>query len=294
MGWLDNSGNILIDSVLTDTGRMRLAKGEFKITKFVVYDDEINYSQYNSNHPSGSAYYDLSILQTPIFEAFTNNTSYGSCKLLSIARTNLLYLPVIKLNDINTPSNARHSVGAYVIAVDKDTEDSFSNITGVLMGESLNGGSVIRCDQGLDTTEISPAFTLDSDLVETQYIIEMDNRFAKLVGTGGSLARVSYIDDDNIASYYLNLGTDAEFVSENLERVDVDKRQVVSGPRGTVLQFRLQSSLELNTSTYLFGQIGSTTTMNTVSVNYIDSYIVVTGATTGYRLLIPVRFIKNV
>ena len=77
MAFLDNSGDIILDAVLTDTGLMRLSKGDgtFKIAKFAFGDDEINYQSYNKNHASGSAYYDLQILQTPVLEAFTNNTS---------------------------------------------------------------------------------------------------------------------------------------------------------------------------------------------------------------------------
>lgn len=293
MSYLDNSGNIILDACLTDTGRFRLAKGDgsFKIAKFALGDDEVVYSQYNKSHPSGSAYFDLSIMQTPIFEAFTNNTSTMNSKLITIARTNLLYLPVIKLNDLYG-SFKRHAVGSHVIAVDSDTETSFSNVDGVMMGETLNGGAIIRVDQGLDTTEISYAFTIDSDLVETQYILEIDNRFAKVIGTDGTVARMSFIDDDNIASYYLSLGTDNQFVTENTNR-NSSNNEAIAGPRGTILQFKLQSSIELNTSTYLFEQMGSTTTMNSTSVYYIDSYIKISGATTGYQLELPVRFIKN-
>jgi hypothetical protein len=298
MGFLDNSSNIILDSVLTDTGRARLAKGDgsFKITKFALSDDEINYANYNTIHPSGSAYYDLSILQTPILEAFTNNTSWMSSKLISISRTNLLYLPVIKVNNINTRANAMNSsIGAFVVATDQDTEASFSQVGGTLMGSSLNGGTVIRLDQGLDTTEIPPSYVLDSDLVETQYIIEIDNRFAKIVPVAGrSPAKLSYIDDDQIGSYYLSLGTDPDFVTENTERVDVNSRQVIAGPRGTILTFKLQASLELNTSTYLFQQVGGTATMSSVNVYTIDSYLNVTGATTGFKVAIPIRYIKNV
>ena len=59
MAFLDNSGDIILDAVLTDTGRLRLAQGDgsFKITKFALGDDEINYGNYNKNHSSGSAYY---------------------------------------------------------------------------------------------------------------------------------------------------------------------------------------------------------------------------------------------
>ncbi len=299
MGFLDNSSSIICDVVLSDEGRARLAKGDgsFKIAKFALFDDEINYGLYNKSHASGSAYYDLQILQTPILEAFTNNTSWGASKLLSIARTNLLYLPVIKVNDIIDGAHHRHSIGAFVVAVDSDTETSYPQTDGVLWASSLNGGNLIRVDQGLDTTEIPPAYTLDSDLVETQYIIEIDNRFAKLVAKDGTVARLSYIDDDNIGSYYLSLGTDPSFVHKNEDRTDVQGHQVIKGPRGTFLEFKLQASLELNTSTYLFDQIGSTVaadlTSNGTAVLYIDTVVKVSGATVGSRVDVPLRLIKN-
>ena len=73
MAFLDNSGDIILDAVLTDVGRKKMADGTFTITKFGLGDDEIDYGLYNKNHPSGNAYYDLEILQTPVFEAFTGN-----------------------------------------------------------------------------------------------------------------------------------------------------------------------------------------------------------------------------
>ncbi|GAI82543.1 unnamed protein product, partial [marine sediment metagenome] len=235
MGFLSNDGDIILDAVLTDTGRHRLAKGDgsFKIVKFALGDDEINYGQYNKTHASGSAFFDLSILQTPILEAFTNNTSTMKSKLISIPRTNLLFLPVMKLNENFAPATKMHASGAFMVAVDKDTEDDFAQIQGFIPGENLDGGSYIRVDQGLDTTEIPPNFTIDADLVETQYIIEIDNRFGKIVSSpGGTVAKVSFIDDDNIASYFLSLGTDLEFVQENEQR-ETSSNQTIGGPRGT-------------------------------------------------------------
>ena len=75
MGFLDNSGDIILDAVLTDAGRLRLAKGDgsFRVAKFALSDDEIDYGLYDKNHASGSAYYDLTVLQTPVLESFTNN-----------------------------------------------------------------------------------------------------------------------------------------------------------------------------------------------------------------------------
>lgn len=302
MAFLDNSGDIILDAVLTDTGRYRLAKGDgsFRVVKFALGDDEINYRLYDKNNSSGSAYYDLSILQTPILEAFTDNAAGLKSKLITISRNNLLFLPVLKLNEVFGQNLSRYSNGAFLVAVDKDTEDVFltnSQVTkGVIKGETGGGGSTIRLDQGLDTTEISPAVAIDSDLVETQYIIEMDNRLGKVAGINGNLARVSYIDDDNMASYFFSLGSDTEYVSENTVTESNSSGQIVAGPRGTIFQFTIRSSLDLNTSTFLFDQLGDTVNIAVDSgvktFQYVDSNVRVMGATTGYKVDVPVRFVK--
>ena len=60
----------------------------------------------------------------------------------------------------------------------------------------------------------------------------------------------------------------------------------------------LQKNIDLNTSDYLFDQLGNswasggTGNPTGQAVNYIDTIVRVTGATTGYRLDIPVRFAK--
>lgn len=300
MAFLDNSGDIILDAVLTDTGRYRLAKGDgsFRIVKFALGDDEIDYSLYDKNDARGSAYFDLSILQTPVLEAFTDNAVSLKSKLMSIPRTNLLYLPVVKLNDQIESSTRPHVSGAFMIAADLDTEKAISTVNGqtvngIIRGET-GGGSYIRLDQGLDTTEITPAVAIDSDLVETQYIIEIDNRLGRIASKVTNItAKVSYIDDDNIASYYFSLGTDVDYVFENTSR-DTSNAQVIRGPRGTYIQFTVQSSLELNTSDYLFDQLGSTTTMDpsSTTVKFIDSSVRVIGVTTGFRVDVPIRFVK--
>jgi len=303
MSFIDNSGDILIDAVLTDTGRYRLAKGDgsFKIVKFALGDDEIDYSLYNKNDSRGTAYYDLDILQTPILEAFTDNASGLKSKLISIPRTNLLYLPIIKLNERFNPATKMHSDGAFYVAVDQETEDKISvvngqTVQGIMTGETIKGGSYVRLDQGLNTNEITPSVAIDSDLVETQYIIEMDNRLGKIANRiNGQIAKVSYIDDDNIASYFFSLGTDLDYVLENTNR-STKPTEVIAGPRGTILQFTIASSLDLNTSTFLFEQLGDTTTIdpNSTPVYAIDTICRVIGATTGYSVSIPIRFLKLV
>ena len=313
MGFLDNSGDIILDAVLTDTGRYRMSRGDgsFKIRKFALGDDEINYELYDKNHPSGSAYYDLEIMQTPVLEAFTNNTATMNSKLITIARTNLLYLPILKLNGAGG-AHREYSTGGFMVAVDSNTEKSttataagFGNLDGVIRGYSLDG-NFIRVDQGLDTTEMAPAWTLGSDLNEVQYLVEMDNRLGRIVtpsmvsNGGGKNATKSFIDDDNIASYFLTLG-DTRFVMDNTVKTDkvFDSEQVIAGPRGTLLTFSIGASIELNQSDFLFDQLGTTWAIGAAGnptgqvVKYIDTIVKVTGVTTGYRLDIPIRYVKT-
>ena len=189
MAFLDNSGDIILDAVLTDTGRLRLAKGDgsFNITKFALGDDEINYALYDKNHASGSAYYDIEILQTPVLEAFTNNTSLLKSKLLSISRTNLLYLPVIKNNTKSGLGKATVDTNGSILAVAVD-QTTVNNAKGddELPDGIIDGPNVIGAfsknivfDQGIESNALGSGedVALDADLVETQYIIEIDNRF---------------------------------------------------------------------------------------------------------------------
>tara|TARA_R110000824_G_scaffold21112_7_gene78958 strand:+ start:2566 stop:3525 length:960 start_codon:yes stop_codon:yes gene_type:complete len=314
MAFLDNSGDIILDAVLTDTGRMRLAKGDgsFKITKFALGDDEINYALYDYTNPSGSAYYDLQIMQTPVLEAFTNNTSQLHSKIISIPRTNLLYLPILKLNQVFSADNVIAAPGVFYVAADDDTVVEMGSETGLINGsDPSEGGSWVRVDQGLDTSEVSPGRKLDSDLVETQYLVEMDSRFGQLIDkTGSTLATISYIDDDQISSYYLSLGTDGSFVADNPTTkvqknttvnisssvLGITDKQAIMGPRGTILSFKVQSSLDLASSTYYFTLVGSEESITIGSTPktfyFIDTNVRITGVTTGYRIDIPIRYLK--
>ena len=305
MGFLDNSGDIILDAVLTDTGRARLAKGDgtFRIAKFALGDDEIDYALYDNSNSSGSAYFDLEILQTPVLEAFTNNTANLNSKLISIARTNLLYLPTMAVNtNFGNDTKLNESINMFYVTVDSETNNVQTDISsakqGIINGFDNSGGSRIRVDQGLDTTEVSQKRNLDSDLVETQYIIEMDTRLGEITEAttsgAGATATISFIDDDQIASYYLSLGTDIGFVKSipTPTRVPSDQ-MIIDGPLGTFLEFKVLASIDLQTSTFLFTELGGTVNLNGTDFYYIDSNIRVTGATTGTRLDIPVRFIKK-
>lgn len=322
MAFLDNSGDIILDAVLTDTGRMRLAKGDgtFKIVKFALGDDEIDYGLFNKSHASGSAYYDLEIMQTPVLEAFTNNTSLLKHKLMSFSRTNLLYLPVMKLNDISqtaaifggsssaataTGTDATTAgTGVYVLPADAATKKMLTDNTQFADGKGILASDLkhILIYQGLDTTDVSFKQFVESELKETQYIIKVDSRIATVhTGDLGSQTDVSFIDDDLVASYYLTQNNDTAYVSDLTWDDDVTEQSaseaVMKGPKGTKLMFNLKPTLDLETSNTLFDELGggsgNSITVDTKTYYYIDTNVRVTGATTGYSIDIPVRAMKH-
>jgi len=317
MGFLDNSGDIILDAVLTDAGRRRISLGDgsFSIAKFALGDDEINYGLYDKNNVNGSPYYDVTILQTPVLEAFTNNTSLLKSKLVTIIRENVWYMAVMKLFTDAGFSSAMHSSGIFAVACDKNTVANLGTLgPGILNGYKPNDTlSHIRLDQGYDSGNFSSEDELPIDVLETKYILEIDNRLLQLyhptknaqtLGPNSALpaAQYSFVDDDSIASYYCvyTNGNAADFV----QNIGGTQASSIVGPRGTKLKFRLGASLGAQTATYLFTNIGSTGTsafVNSAGTDlaagtwrFIDTNVRVTGVNTGYRVDIPVRLIKSI
>mgnify|MGYP001158218793 FL=1 len=316
MAFQDNSGDIIFDVVLTDEGRKRLAKGDgsFNIAQFALGDDEINYALYDK--AAATATQDLSILQTPVFEAFTNNMSSIKTKLMTIPRNDLLYLSVLKLNEL-PPGSEMHSDGAFVVAVDGTTENNNEAETpttaiGITGAKAINSGIIfgktikeqstyIRIDTGLDTSEIPADGTYISDLQESGFIVEIDNRLGNICSKDGSIVKTpDFIDDDNVATYTFQPGVagDPQFVKFNTSTVD-GGTETIAGPRGIMIEFKIKSSIDLEKSSYLFTLLGTDSTMikaatGQQAIKQIDSIVRVIGESTGYAVSVPVRFVKVV
>ena len=309
MGFQDNSGDIILDVVLTDEGRKRLAKadGSFEIVKFACGDDEINYGLYNLS--TGSAYQDLSILQTPILEAFTNNASSMKSTLVSIPRTNILFMPILRLNEKQVQTQVA-SAGSFIIAVDADTQDNSakglntsigyvdnSHQQGVLFGNNpeIEVSTFVKVDSGIDGGSL---IEVPADLSETQFMIQMDHRLGSLVDTTGkTFLRPVAIDDDNVATYLVSLADNNSFVRQPSQLSLDANDSPINGPLSSTLEFKIKSSPDLVNSNYLFNLIGSTAEItnndsSTSTCKIIDSYVRVTGRNIGFSIDIPVRYAK--
>ena len=326
MGFLDNSGDIILDAVLTDAGRARLARGDcsFNIKKFALGDDEIDYGLYNKAHPSGSQYYDLEILQTPVLEAFTNNTSAMNSKLITMSSPNEYFLPVIRLH--NEGAYAMHTVtNNFVVVVNEETANFCigANTPGIsvahLQTGILNGfdpatavrGDGIRADQGIDNNDRPPTTPggLPGYLTETAYFLQMDNRLGSpRLANGASGGTYSYLDDDQIASYFLSMppaAAQAAELNKALYVANIENTTAagpIAGVRGTRVWFTIKAGPELADSDSLFQRIGTQVASGEADITaqqtlqtywYIDSIVRLTGVNTGYRIDIPIRYVRK-
>jgi hypothetical protein len=97
MSYLNNQ-YVTIDAVLTKKGRELLARndGSFQITQFALSDDEVDYTLYNPNHPSGSAFFGEAIEAMPLLQAFVDETQAMKYKLVTLPR-GTSKLPVLNL-----------------------------------------------------------------------------------------------------------------------------------------------------------------------------------------------------
>ena len=105
MGYLDNS-TIVVDAVLTKQGRKLLAQGQgLNIRYFTLSDTGIDYTLWNPDHPSGSAFYGEAIENLPSLEALPNSAYFMRNNLLSLPR-DTKELPYVTLNGFGLGQNA--------------------------------------------------------------------------------------------------------------------------------------------------------------------------------------------
>lgn len=106
MAFLDHStNNIIIDAVLTDTGRKMLAdnQGRFKIAFFSLADDEVDYTIIEK---FGRAVGKEKISKnTPIFEAQTKGSLALKNRLLTLPDPTIIRLPSLTITATNLVGN---------------------------------------------------------------------------------------------------------------------------------------------------------------------------------------------
>jgi len=328
MGFLDNSGDIILDAVLTETGRKRLATGNFQISKFACGDDEIDYSLYQKNHISGSAYYDLQILQTPVLEAFTQRNASINYGLITISNPNLLYMSSMVRNT-KIPSKAvlDKSNMTYLAVNDGATYDALVTAFGgassggdsyVLEAGNVSGRYIIL-ETGLNTSEISgtPAnkqnYIVSQGLQESSFSVSLDNRFFAIVygPAAGSVFNNNGGNGTEIVSFQLQpsvlSGLDRSirnnsvatvsavnngvFYRQNDSRTDT-QTSAIKGPRSAAVALTFDVKAFNSDDFTRYGSTAQSIAGDGVNTySYIDSVVYLRAQFAEYQL--PIRIIKK-
>jgi hypothetical protein len=300
MSFLDNSGDIILDAVLTDLGRKRLAAGNFNIAKFALGDEEINYGLWAPSDSRGSAFYDLEIMQTPLLEAFTSDQSLMKSRLMTLVDDSLLYMPSLKVNGTDPAHKPYSTFPGFYLMTDTKTFEAGQPAAGNLQDPDagvLNGArgglspvtTHICIDQGIDSGDSSMtiADTLPGELLERAFIVKVDHRLLTLDGLPfafqGNVGRSmqlnhQFIDDDGIATYYIVDSQDNSTIFGPRDRIGVRRRhdisqardqtelatyddyEVFDGPLGSVLRLVPRASNLVSRGDSLFNEIGASAT----------------------------------
>jgi hypothetical protein len=182
-----NPTTVTVDAILTTKGRELLARndGSFQITQFALADDEIDYTLYNPNHPSGSAFYGEAIENVPVLEAIPNESQIMRYKLVTLPR-GTSKLPVINIgyNSISlrqgasltiTPqtlnylgSTSTFEANGYTATIaDSRLVSSFTG-TGITTTTPISG---LNTTTGavLSVTQVGTSFTLTGTTINTLF-----------------------------------------------------------------------------------------------------------------------------
>lgn len=106
MAFLDHTtNNIILDAVLTDSGRQALARndGSFSFIKFAFGDDEVDYTIISKfGRVVGKEKIEKN---TPVFEGLTNQNFSQKSRMVSISNPNLVRLPRLGITGENLVSD---------------------------------------------------------------------------------------------------------------------------------------------------------------------------------------------
>lgn len=176
MAFIDNS-TITVDAILTKKGREILAKsGNLDITSFALADDEIDYSLYQPNHPNGSAFYDIALRNTPVFEPLTDETQMMKYKLVTLNQ-GVTAIPIITISQ-DKILVGRDYTGE--ITISPSTNPAYNLQAGytVLLGNKNVGTLIVQQTNAINSVANTiPIFTGDINITSAQVVVGNTFRF---------------------------------------------------------------------------------------------------------------------
>lgn len=174
--YLDSS-TITVDAILTQTGRQLLAQnGELNITSFALADDEIDYTLYQPNHPAGSAFYDIAIRNTPVFEPVSDETQVMKYKLVSL-NLGVTSIPVISIAQSYISVVNTYTGNIDIVPSTNPTYNLTLGYTAILGNKNVGVLIVTQPNSINSVSSTIPSFAGDVNTTSTQVAVGQTFRF---------------------------------------------------------------------------------------------------------------------
>ena len=176
MAYLDNQ-TVTVDAILTRKGRELLAKnGNLEITSFALADDEIDYSLYQPNHPNGSAFYDIALRNTPVYEPLTDETQMMKSKLVTVNQ-GVTSIPVISIAQ-DKIEVFRDYTGDIIISPSTNPAYNLSFGYTAILGNKNVGALVVEETNSVNSVSNTiPTFAGDINTASSQVVVGNKFRF---------------------------------------------------------------------------------------------------------------------
>ena len=176
MAYIDNQ-SVTVDAILTQKGRQLLAQnGNLNITSFALADDEIDYTLYNSNNPNGSAFYDIALRNTPIFEPLTDETQVMKYKLVTLNQ-GVTSIPVISISQDKILITSTYTGD---IVINPSTNPAYNLQAGytAILGNKNVGILIVQQTNAVNSvSNTAPTFTGDINIASAQVVVGNSFRF---------------------------------------------------------------------------------------------------------------------
>ena len=209
MSYLNNQ-LVTIDAVLTKKGRELMARndGSFQITQFALADDEIDYTLYNPNHPSGSAFFGEAIEKMPLLQAFTDETQNLKYKLVTLPR-GTSKLPVLNLG--YTTVTLRQSAALTITPQTLNYLGAVSTFepSGYLMTVGDSRFLSTFTGAGIDTTSLGTNIPVPNSSGASLSVSQIGTSFSLVATTINTLFGTSALPGATITTTITTIGRDS-------------------------------------------------------------------------------------
>ncbi len=243
MAFTKTSDSIIIKATLTEKGKKLLSRGKFKIAKFTLGDDEVDYRLFNASYRDEEDY-TPGLTKTLQFEALkdtSKNIQFGlnsydaGILYLTNDEINFIepyfhayieYLPALKVNNSLSYSPTKRNDRYYVSVNDETTKIINDGITSFkfLQTNNLDITKII-VESGIDnsgggpdrlipTLENRNQLILKKFLLDKDYLILADNRF---VSTVAGIKKTSRFENFASGEAIINFHTAQESIAISLE-----------------------------------------------------------------------------